>query len=197
MNEQEEKKMMSALHKEKVEPHFDALLSQAGFVPKRKNPWPYLIPALAASLALGVAIPVTWSITKKATNDAFFQSATAGAGESQDVQKKLSETAKFHYQTAIGNLFDSGVIYADLYYAFNALDDNFVVIQLHRALASSFSINEGAELRCYSDSGLTSVHSVVSSFVWDFQFTTYSSVNVAISHSFDLKPYYDSVMAAA
>lgn len=202
MDKLDEKMIAESIRSGDPEPHLNQVLGKAkafGSLPWEKETkgrlWRVLAPALSAVLALAVAVPITWSITQKMTRDADLSSQQGGNAQTTNVEKYLSETAKYHYQSSIGTLIDSGTIYADLYYAFDSAERNFIVIADRGSKIKQVSAYNGTYYLGTSSSTISDFMSTTFVFDWDFVFTPVLGSDVTIAHSFDLKPFYDSIVS--
>lgn len=199
MNDQDEQKIIQNLQSATAEPDFNRVVEKAaaaGPLPwDAKRKWRAVaIPVFSTLAALAIAIPTTWAMTKRATQIADLTSQQGGAAQTTDVEKYLSDIATYHYGSAIGTLMDSGVIYADLYYAFNSKTDNYVVVANHGGDFQSVSGYIGGSLIEQSRSALMACGSAALSNDWTFVFLMAANKTITISITLDLEPYYNSVM---
>src|SRR5574344_592706 len=201
MEENDEKKLIDALKGGTPSPDFSRIEAKAdsGRSPRGLRVW---IPVFSAVLALVVAIPVTWSLTRKATQEEDAWSAKAGAGASNDAFKYLANNFTNYYGASIGSLIASDVIYADFYYgrglktAEGQDTSNYVVVSLHSSVAVSFSVSVNGSFSWDSKTLLAYGTVPGDSFIWAFEIKAPKGETKEASHAFDLKPCQNIVLSS-
>lgn len=197
MNKHDEDEMIEAIRKDDGGYNLDGVLAKAkrkGLLShfERKSRLRVLIPVFSAVLALAVAIPVTWSVTRQITKNEDLSSQQGGGAVTVDVIKYMEGIAQYHYDTSIGTLIDFGTIYADVYYAFDSASINYIVVALHSKNATSFEAYDGETLIKSSSSSIGSFLSQPMSLSLTFVFYDVGERKASIGFSTDLKPYFDS-----
>jgi len=199
MEENDEKKLIDALKSGTPSPDFSRVETKAGCGRAKRGPRVW-IPVFSAVLALVVAIPVTWSLTRKATQEEDAWSAKAGAGATNDAFKFLAKNFAKYYGASIGSLVASDVVYADFYFGCGLITaegqdtSNYVVVSLHSSVAVSFSVSVGGSFS-WDAKTLLSYGAVPSdSFTWSFEIKTPNGETKEASHAFDLRPFENSIL---
>lgn len=198
MNKHDEDKMIEAIRKDDGDYHLDKVLAKAKdkklLSSYKRAKWLHvLIPVFSAIVALSVAVPVTWSITRKATKDEDLSSQLGGAALTNDVLLYMKNLAAYHYGSSIGTLIDSGVVYADLYYAFDSININYLVIAVHSVKATRFDLYSGGYIVKSSSSSISSYYTSSTDISLTIAFYKAGSLEASIDFSVDLKPYFDSL----
>ena len=159
---------------------------------RRHAHWLHLSLAVVACLVVGVVSSlVTWSV--------YFgqRSGQTGSGENDDTMAYVKQLGSHYYPTAVGSLSDSANVYADLYYAFNSSQDNYLVIAINKKEAFSVKLYDVSGLPMFSLSReIGSVGSKTLSITFSAEIETLNGSTISLAvRTIDFSPFYNSLMA--
>lgn len=119
-----------------------------------------------------------------------------GSGPTDDALDYVRRIGEHYYPAAVAQISDSDTVYADFYYAFDDIKENFIVVHLHTDVASEISL-DNSKIGNFFITGLSLECFGMSSLSFSFSTTITLKAGTVLTFpekTYDMTPFYNSVM---